>query len=151
MARILVVDDEALMRTMVEVVCTRMGHEVLLAENLSQGLEMGRQGVDVVLLDVWLPDGSGLEWQGDFAHLPGMPDVVIITGHGDGDAAEIALRSGAWEFLTKPLKVRDIEQCLRHVLTFRKNRVPGPESLLVDSGHILGAGVGMSHALKLLA
>ena len=41
MARILVVDDEALMRTMVEVVCTRMGHEVLLAENLSQGLEMG--------------------------------------------------------------------------------------------------------------
>ena len=151
MARILVVDDEALMRTMVEVVCTRMGHEVLLAENLSQGLEMGRQGVDVVLLDVWLPDGSGLEWQGDFAHLPGLPDVVIITGHGDGDAAEIALRSGAWEFLTKPLKVRDIEQCLRHVLTFRKNRVPGPESLLVDSGHILGAGVGMSHALKLLA
>ena len=109
MARILVVDDEALMRTMVEVVCTRMGHEVLLAENLSQGLEMGRQGVDVVLLDVWLPDGSGLEWQGDFAHLPGLPDVVIITGHGDGDAAEIALRSGAWEFLTKPLKVRDIE------------------------------------------
>ncbi len=151
MARILVVDDEALMRTMVEVVCTRMGHEVLLAENLNQGLEMGRQGVDVVLLDVWLPDGSGLEWQGDFAHLPGVPDVVIITGHGDGDAAEVALRSGAWEFLTKPLKVRDIEQCLRHVLTFRKNRVPGPESLLVDSGHILGAGVGMSRALKLLA
>ena len=151
MARILVVDDEALMRTMVEVVCTRMGHEVLLAESISQGLEMGRKGVDVVLLDVWLPDGSGLEWQGDFAHLPGLPDVVIITGHGDGDAAEAALRSGAWEFLTKPLKVRDIEQCLRHVLTFRQNRVPGPEALLVDSGHILGAGMGMSRALKLLA
>lgn len=151
MARILVVDDEALMRTMVEVVCTRMGHEVLLAESVSQGLALGRQGVDVVLLDVWLPDGNGLEWQGDFAHLPGMPDVVIITGHGDGDAAEAALRSGAWEFLTKPLKVRHIEQCLRHVLTFRENRVPGPESLLVDSGHVLGAGMGMSRALKLLA
>lgn len=151
MARILVVDDEALMRTMAEVVCTRMGHEVLLAESVSQGLELGRQGVDVVLLDVWLPDGNGLEWQGDFAHLPGMPDVVIITGHGDGDAAEAALRSGAWEFLTKPLKVRDIEQCLRHVLTFRENRVPGPESLLVDSGHVLGTGMGMSRALKLLA
>lgn len=44
MARILVVDDEALMRTMAEVVCTRMGHEVLLAESVSQGLELGRQG-----------------------------------------------------------------------------------------------------------
>ena len=61
MARILVVDDEALMRTMAEVVCTRMGHEVLLAESVSRGLELGRQGVDVVLLDVWLPDGNGLE------------------------------------------------------------------------------------------
>lgn len=151
MARILVVDDEALMRTMVEVVCKRMGHEPLSAASLKQGLELGRAGVDVVLLDVWLPDGNGLELQREFAQLPGSPDVVIITGHGDGDAAEAALRSGAWEFLSKPLQVRDIEQCLRHILAFRQGRTPGPESLQVDSGHILGSGPGMTQALKYLA
>lgn len=151
MARILVVDDEALMRTMAEVVCKRMGHEPLCAASLKEGLELGRAGVDVVLLDVWLPDGNGLELQREFAQLPGSPDVVIITGHGDGDAAEAALRSGAWEFLSKPLQVRDIEQCLRHILAFRQGRTPGPESLQVDSGHILGSGPGMAQALKYLA
>lgn len=95
MARILVIDDEALMRTMVTVACARLGHEALAAADLRTGLEQGRTGVDVVLLDVWLPDGNGLEWQNDFAHLPGRPDVIIVTGHGDGDAVEAALRSGA--------------------------------------------------------
>ena len=71
---------------------------------------------------------------------------MIITGHGDGDAAEAALRSGAWEFLTKPLQIRDIEQCLRHILAFRQGRKPGPASLKVDSGHILGSGPGMTQA-----
>ena len=151
MARVLVVDDEGLMRTMVQVVCNRMGHETLLAGCIQDALRMAVEPVDVVLLDVWLPDGNGLEYQADFAHLPGGPDVVVITGNGDGDNAEAALRSGAWEFLTKPLQMRDIEQCLRQVLQFRQNRSPAAESLVVDSGHVLGAGPGMSRALKLLA
>ena len=150
MARVLVVDDEALMRTMAQVICNRLGHEVVLAGSIAEALRLGRDPVDVVLLDVWLPDGNGLECQADFAHLPGNPDVVIITGNGDGDAAEAALRSGAWEFLTKPLQMRNIEQCLRHVLQFRQNRPTSSDQLVVDSGHILGSGPGMSHALKLL-
>ena len=43
MARILVVDDEALMRTMVEVVCTRMGHEAVCASSIKEGLALGRR------------------------------------------------------------------------------------------------------------
>ncbi|SDF83431.1 sigma-54-dependent transcriptional regulator [Desulfovibrio legallii] len=150
MARILIVDDEALMRTMATEACARLGHTAATAADLAAGLELGRAGADVVLLDVWLPDGNGLERQNDFAHLPGRPDVIIVTGHGDGDAVEAALRSGAWEFLCKPLRVRDIEQCLRQVLAFRQQRNPAPEALLLDSGHIAGAGAEMSRALKLL-
>lgn len=151
MARVLVVDDEGLMRTMVQVVCNRMGHETLMVGNIQEALRMAVDPVDVVLLDVWLPDGNGLEFQADFAHLPGSPDVVVITGNGDGDNAEAALRSGAWEFLTKPLQMRDIEQCLKQVLQFRQNRSSASDALVVDSGHILGTGQGMSRALKLLA
>lgn len=150
MARILVVDDESLMRTMVELVCTRLGHEALCAATLAEGLRLAREGVDVVLLDVCLPDGNGLELQREFAQFPSEPDIVIITGHGDGNKAEVALRSGAWEFLTKPLQIRDIEQCLRHVLRFRQDRQHNPVRLNVDGGHILGTGPAMSQALKLL-
>ncbi len=151
MARVLVVDDEGLMRTMVQVVCNRLGYETLMAGSIQEGLRMAVEPVDLVLLDVWLPDGNGLEHQAEFAHLPGSPDVVVITGNGDGDNAEAALRSGAWEFLTKPLQMRDIEQCVKQVLQFRQNRTPASDELVVDSGHILGTGQGMSRALKLLA
>ena len=98
MARVLVVDDEGLMRTMVQVVCNRLGHETLMAGSIQEALRMAVEPVDVVLLDVWLPDGNGLEYQAEFAHLPGNPDVVVITGNGDGDNAEAALRSGRGNF-----------------------------------------------------
>jgi len=151
MARILIVDDEALMRTMAELVCRRMGHEAFCAATLAEGLRLAREGVDVVLLDVCLPDGSGLEAQREFAAMPSEPDMVIITGHGDGDVAEAALRSGAWEFLSKPVEIRDIEQCLHHVLSFRQHRQFSSTKLNVDSGHILGNGPAMAQVLKLLA
>ena len=151
MARILVVDDEALVRTMVEVVCRRLGHEALCASNLAEGLELGKKGIDVVLLDVWLPDGNGIEMQQKFSHLPQDPDIVVITGHGDGDIAESALKSGAWEFITKPLKIRDIEQCLQYVLTYRQRNRAAYSSLNVEVGHILGSGLKMKQALKLLS
>ena len=61
MARVLVVDDEGLMRTMVQVVCNRLGHETLMAGSIQEGLRMAVEPVDLVLLDVWLPDGNGLE------------------------------------------------------------------------------------------
>lgn len=43
-------------------------------------------------------------------------------------------------FLTKPLQMRDIEQCVRQVLQFRQNRTPASDELVVDSGHILELG-----------
>ena len=151
MARILVVDDEALMRTMCEVLCQRTGHEVILAGTIEEGLALGQQGCDVVLLDMLLPDGNGLDFQRGFAQLPGAPDIVIITGHGDSQAAEAALHSGAWDILYKPLVMRDIELCLRGVLAARRNRQNGTVPLQVDSGHLLGTGAAMVKALKLLA
>lgn len=116
MARVLVVDDENLMRTMVEVACRRLGHEALCAATLAEGRRLAAAGVDVILLDMLLPDGNGLDAQQELAALPDAPDIVVITGHGDGDAAEKALRGGVWDFLMKPVRVRDVEETLSHVL-----------------------------------
>ena len=122
MARVLVVDDENLMRTMVEVACRRLGHEALCAATLAEGRRLAAAGVDVILLDMLLPDGNGLDAQQELAALPDAPDIVVITGHGDGDAAEKALRGGVWDFLMKPVRVCDVEETLSHVLEARDRR-----------------------------
>lgn len=149
MARILVVDDEALVRTLTVEVGARLGHEVAEAGTLAEGLRAGSRGVDVVLLDVLLPDGNGLERIQEFAALPGRPELVIVTGYGDGDVAETALRSGAWEFLTKPLRVRELSQALAQIVACRLQR-RSQNGGHMDRGHILGSSKPLLEALDKL-
>ena len=150
MARILVVDDEVVVRTLVAEVGTRLSHEVLQAASLDEGLRLGALGVDMVLLDVLLPDGNGLERIREFVALPGRPELVVITGHGDGDAAEMALRSGAWEYLTKPLRVRELSQMLSHISGYRAGRRSGDGTLSMDRSHIVGSSPVLLEALAQL-
>lgn len=149
MARVLVVDDENLMRTMVEVVCRRLGHEALCAATLEEGRRLAAAGVDVILLDMLLPDGNGLDAQQELASLPDAPDIVVITGYGDGDAAEKALRGGVWDFLMKPVRVRDVEETLSHVLEARDRR-RSRRGLELEPGHVAGRGPAMQAALAQL-
>lgn len=149
MARVLVVDDEALMRTMVEVACRRQGHEALCAATLAEGLRLAATGVDVVLLDMLLPDGNGLDAQPQLTALPDAPDIVVITGHGDGDAAEKALRGGVWDFLMKPVRVRDVEETLTHVLETRARRQTR-RGLELEPGQVAGGSPAMQAVLAQL-
>ena len=130
MARILVVDDESLIRVLVADVGESLGHEVLTAASIKEGQDLAQRGVDIVLLDVLLPDGDGLAHVETFSQLPGRPDVIIITGHGNADAAEAALRSGAWEYLVKPLRVRDLSKALTQAVQWRNSRDSQSRSLL---------------------
>ena len=149
MARVLVVDDENLMRTMVEVACRRLGHEALCAATLAEGRRLAAAGVDVILLDMLLPDGNGLDAQQELAALPDAPDIVVITGHGDGDAAEKALRGGVWDFLMKPVRVCDVEETLSHVLEARDRR-RSRRGLELEPGQVAGSGPAMQAALAQL-
>ncbi|MDR3044696.1 MAG: sigma-54 dependent transcriptional regulator [Desulfovibrio sp.] len=124
MARILVVDDEAMVRTMLAEVAVGMGHEALTAATLDEGLRLAATGApDVVYLDVLLPDGNGLAHVTTFGRLPCAPEIIVVTGFGDADGAETALRHGVWEYLQKPLRVQDITLSLSRVLAYRGGRV----------------------------
>ncbi len=123
MARILVVDDEAMVRTMLREVAVGMGHEALTAATLDEGLRLAAtSGPDVVYLDVLLPDGNGLAHVTTFGRLPCAPEIIVVTGFGDADGAETALRHGVWEYLQKPLRVQDITLSLSRVLAYRTGR-----------------------------
>ena len=151
MTKLLVVDDEALVRALVEEAAGGLGLEVLGAGTLAEGLALGYEGVDLVLLDVLLPDGNGLERIKDFSCLPSRPEILIISGHGDGDAIETALRSGVWEFLTKPLSVQELTQAVSQLTAYRLGKPRRQETAPLARMGIIGNSPQLMAALQLLA
>ncbi|MCL1985942.1 MAG: sigma-54 dependent transcriptional regulator [Betaproteobacteria bacterium] len=151
MTKLLVVDDEALVRVLVEEVVGALGFEVLSAGTLAEGLALGRKGVDLVLLDVLLPDGNGLERIKDFSYLPSHPEILIISGHGDGDAVEKALRSGVWEFLAKPLSPQELTQTVSQLIAYRLGKPRRQETSPLARMGIIGNSPQLMAALQILA
>jgi len=134
MPKILVVDDDELFR---ELLCTsveRHGHTALGAGSLAQARRvLGSQAVDVVYLDVRLPDGSGTLALEELRAVKDPPEVIIVTGQGDPDGAELALRCGAWDYIEKPASVDRMTLPMLRALSYRaekrKQRIPAlPEN-----------------------
>ncbi len=150
MTKLLVVDDEALVRTLVRETAGGLGHEVLCAKTLAEGRELAKEGVDVVLLDVLLPDGNGLEHIREFSSLPNRPEILIISGHGDGDVVESALRAGVWEFLSKPLNLQELTQAVSQLVACRDSRLLREPAAPATMG-IIGHSPQLTTALQLLA
>jgi two-component system response regulator AtoC len=107
--QILVVDDDQALCRSLEIQLKREGHEVAVAHTLADGLCAAQQGSpDLMLVDLRLPDGSGLDLlriQG--ASRPGG-HVVMITGAQDMQATIEAVRLGAFDYVRKPLDIDDV-------------------------------------------
>ena len=112
---LLVIDDEPEIRDTLETLLTLEGYQVELAANAQAGLErLERKPFDLVLLDVALPDRSGLDLLGDVrAANPALP-VVMITAYGSVESAVEAMRRGASNYVTKPW---DNEKLLAEIAT----------------------------------
>jgi len=104
--RILVVDDEKVVREGCRRVLTGKGFEVLLAENGQQAMDiLADSPVDLILLDLKMPIMGGEEvLQQANTLYPDIP-VIIITGHGTIDTAVDCMKQGAYDFITKPFQI----------------------------------------------
>lgn len=123
MARILIVDDDQVLVKMLVDQLESGDHEVWSAHDLADGLELlSYNSFDVVLLDVQLPDGNGLEYIRTIKGFGSAPEVIIITGQGDADGAEKAILSGAWSYIEKPYVIRELSLQLTRVLQYRKEK-----------------------------
>ncbi len=121
-AKILVVDDEADIRTLVDEILSDEGYQVTTACDAAEARSrVGATSPDLVLLDIWMPDTDGItllkEWSGDAG--PGCP-IVIMSGHGTVETAIEATRHGAADFIEKPVSIakllRTVENTLRNSL-----------------------------------
>jgi len=99
--KVLVIDDEAVIREGCKKVLSKEGWEVLLASDGEKGLEMCEE-VDVVLLDLKMPGPSGMDVLEELLKRdPSLP-IIVITGYATVDSAVEAMKKGAYDFIPKP-------------------------------------------------
>ncbi|PKL38028.1 MAG: Fis family transcriptional regulator [Spirochaetae bacterium HGW-Spirochaetae-1] len=103
MARILIVDDEKNIITTISSILQDEGHTVYSSENSGDAVKfLGSNEVDLIILDVWLPDADGMNLLESAKKLYPETAVIMISGHGSIDIAVKATRMGAFDFLEKP-------------------------------------------------
>jgi two-component system NtrC family response regulator len=120
MADVLIIDDDEIVCSMLSDVIEHIGHNAKHAHNLREGLRLVcAEPYDVVFLDVVLPDGNGLDALQKILETQNPPEVIIITGAGDPDGAELAMVSGAWDYLQKPLSPSKVILPIKRVLQYR--------------------------------
>lgn len=111
MPRILVVDDEEEIRTLLSRFFTKKNYKVRTAETAEEAIGvLERERVDAVLLDINLPGTSGLDALRKIrASWPGLP-VVMISGQDDEEVAKETLKAGAFDYVVKPLNFDYLER-----------------------------------------
>jgi DNA-binding NtrC family response regulator len=112
MAHVLIVDDEPNSAEMLSTVVRGEGFTTSVAGSLREARQqLLMMPVQAVLLDLRLPDGSGLDLFED-TELRGNAEIVLITGHASLETSIQALRVGAADYLTKPVNVAQLKRVL---------------------------------------
>lgn len=119
--KILIIDDEASIRTALQGILQDEGYQVRTAQTGEQALEeIKSQAFELVLLDIWLPGKSGLEVLEEVRAMEDAPQVVMISGHGTIETAVRATKLGAFDFLEKPLSLEKVVLTVQHALRDRR-------------------------------
>ena len=157
MARALIVDDDLGFRLGLAEAVGREGLEVATAGSLAEArADVARAAPDVVLLDLSLPDGSGMELLPDLEALPEPPGVILITGQATVETAVEALRRGVADYLTKPVDLARVKMSLANLTRTRELKeeigsLRGELRSLGRFGLLIGASTAMQGVYDLLA
>jgi two-component system, NtrC family, response regulator PilR len=115
--KILVVDDEESMREMLGIMLRKDGYAIVTAENRARAAEvLGRGGIDLVVTDIKLPDGDGMEILRHVKAASPETAVVMITAFGSTQMAVAAMKLGAHDYLVKPFDVDEMKMVVRNAL-----------------------------------
>jgi CheY-like chemotaxis protein len=107
MAMILVIDDDPMMLELYREILTRVGHEVVIAENGAQGLARTDRHPDLIVVDLMMPNVNGYDFVKQLRSKDGHPKTPVIAASGLS-TGEWALRAGADRFLAKPFRSNEL-------------------------------------------
>jgi two-component system response regulator PilR (NtrC family) len=147
--RILVVDDEQSMRELLAIMLRKDGFDVVAAESRTQAAAVLARGpVDLIVTDVKLPDGDGIEILRHVKAAAPETVVIVMTAYGSTETAVAALKLGAYDYLIKPFDVDELKIVVRNALERQQLQ---QENLLLKaefrSLHGLDKIVGLSPAM----
>ena len=151
---ILIVDDEAGIRESLSSILTDEGYVAESAESAERALERtAHGGLDLILLDVWLPGMDGLEALSRIQTMPHPPAVIMISGHATIDTAVRATKLGAFDFIEKPLSLEKIIVLVRNAVQQRRLEDENQtlRSALGHRNQILGDSIPMKALRQQLA
>jgi two-component system response regulator PilR (NtrC family) len=118
---ILVVDDEEIMREILDALLSREGYTVRLAATAGEGLEIARTGpVDAAVLDVMLPDMDGMALLEEIKRVDENLPIVMITAFASVENAILAMKRGAFDYITKPFKNDEVLVVLKNATERRR-------------------------------
>jgi excisionase family DNA binding protein len=119
--RILVIDDEKTIGKLIEMTLEKLGHEVLIAESGIHGLEIVKnQDLDLVFLDLRMPDIDGAEVFKQIKQLKPEMQVIIVTGYPESELMMKALKYGPFGVMNKPFSGPDLIQVVNCFLRIPK-------------------------------
>lgn len=122
-SNILFADDEATFRTIMSNELTRMGYKVTCCPNGAEALKnIQERDFDVVLLDMNMPEMDGIETLKKIKEIETTTEVIILTGKGTIENAVQAIKLGAYDYLTKPCRLSELDTLLQRALEKRQLR-----------------------------
>ena len=152
--KILVVEDDMVVRNLLQSIFLRYKLPVTVAETLLQArAHLAREQFDLMMLDLRLPDGDGLKFLEEVSTMPERPLVVMVTGFGSIESAVACMRAGAFDYVLKPFSPSQIEVILKKAQTYRQ--LVKVNSLLsddpdVDDALLVGRSPAMTRLRQLI-
>ncbi len=139
MTHVLIIDDDPKICLFFSKMLKNMGHSFKIAHNLKEGRMLFMNNhFDLVLLDLELPDGNGLDLLPELNGSETKPEIIIITGTGDARGAELAFKYGAWDYVQKPFLLDEVTLPITRALEYRKEKQTKPQLIPLVRTDIIG-------------
>ncbi len=153
MSKILVIDDEQGIREVLSGILEDESHEVFAVEDGIEGLQLLKtEPIDLVLLDVWLPNMGGIDVLKRIKTDYPETQVIIISGHGNIDLAVKAVKLGAFDFMEKPLSLEKVVTLVKNALEMEQLKKENRRlrNSMLDNDEILGDSSGMRRVREII-
>ncbi|MBF0291318.1 MAG: sigma-54-dependent Fis family transcriptional regulator [Nitrospinae bacterium] len=154
--KILVVDDEESLRLVLSRSLKRKGYDVDTAESIAEARELlNERSYSIGFFDIALPDGSGLDLLDSVKNRSNPPSVVIITAQATMKNAIEAMRRGAFDYLTKPFDLDEVEALTSRIMDYRKMAqelamLKSARPAAPSVGEIVGRSPALQEVFKLI-
>ena len=148
---ILVVDDEEIMREILDTLLSREGYDIRLAASGAEGLELARSmPFDAAVVDIMMPGLDGIATLDELKRIDEDLAVVIITAYASVESAILAMKNGAFDYVTKPFKNEEVLVVIRNAIERRRlvNENRALRQNIQERYHKFGNIIGKSRRMR---